>query len=156
MSFLAVAKGLLGGGGLDKIVGLIPNSNERRQAEEEFQKLLLDTAAQADADQNAVNLAQVQHDSLFVAGARPFIMWVCGFGLAYSAIVQPLLQDILTSTMVSPPILTPVDKETLMPITMALLGIGGARSFEKYKGVSREGLRLKGGGFFGRFRRKKK
>lgn len=136
---------------LDKV---IPDVNERRKQAEALEQVLITVAHEQDAQQNAINLEQAKHDSLFVAGPRPFIMWVCGFGLAYSAIGQPILQDILTSIyQESAPTLTPVNQEILMPITISLLGIGGARTFEKYKGVSRETMRLKRG-FFSRFRKK--
>ena len=37
-----------------------------------------------------VNKAQAQHPSVFVAGARPAVMWIGAFGLAYAAIIEPL------------------------------------------------------------------
>lgn len=146
--------GLLGGPITSVLEKFIPDTNARREASELMEKTILEVSAQADKDQNAINLEQAKHDSLFVAGPRPFIMWVCGFGLAYSAIGQPMLQDILSAVYgAAAPKLTPVDQEVLMPITMALLGLGGARSFEKFKNVSRESLRLKRG-IFSQFRRK--
>jgi hypothetical protein len=77
-----------------------------------------------------INEVQAAHKSLFVAGSRPFIMWVCGFALAYSTIAHPIL-DIWFDMPV-------VDVSLLMPVMMGLLGLGGMRSFEKAKGVSRE------------------
>ena len=32
--------------------------------------------------QQQINEIQAHHRSIFVAGARPFILWVCGFALA--------------------------------------------------------------------------
>ena len=77
-----------------------------------------------------VNKVEAAHKSLFVAGARPFIMWVCGIALAYNTIMHPIL-DIWFDMPV-------VDVSILMPVLMGLLGLGGMRSFEKAKGVSRE------------------
>ena len=137
-------------GALDNV---IPDVNERRLQAEKLEQILIEVAGKQDEQQNAINLEQSKHDSLFVAGPRPFIMWVCGVGLAYSAIGQPILQDILAAILKDgAPTLTPVNQETLMPITVSLLGIGGARTFEKYKGVSRETMRLKRG-LFSRFRK---
>ena len=42
--------------------------------------------------QSEINKVQASHRSIFVAGPRPFIMWVCGFGLLYAFIVDPVLQ----------------------------------------------------------------
>ena len=36
-----------------------------------------------DALQAQTNIEQAKHPSLFVAGARPAIMWICAFALAY-------------------------------------------------------------------------
>lgn len=41
--------------------------------------------------QQATNTAQAQHHSLFVAGARAFIMWGCGFSVVWQFVVRPLL-----------------------------------------------------------------
>ena len=37
--------------------------------------------------QAEISKAQVAHRSLFVAGARPFIMWVCGAGFLFSFVI---------------------------------------------------------------------
>ena len=38
-----------------------------------------------------INKAEAQHKSIFVAGWRPFIGWVCGFDLAYNFVLRDLL-----------------------------------------------------------------
>ena len=38
------------------------------------------------------NVAQAQHPSLFVAGARPAIMWICALGLFTSFFIMPLAE----------------------------------------------------------------
>ena len=83
-----------------------------------------------------VNKEQAKHGSIFVAGARPFIMWVCGFALAYHFIIQPLLVFIVT--VAGQQIELPVfEIGELSTILMGLLGLGGMRSYEKTKGVAR-------------------
>ena len=77
-----------------------------------------------------VNKVQAAHKSLFVAGARAFIMWVCGFALLYSTLIHPILDIWLEMPI--------VDVSLLMPVLMGLLGLGGMRTLEKTKGVSRE------------------
>jgi len=145
--------GLLAGpieGLLDKV---IPDVNERRQKAEEMEAALVAISDKQQSQQNEINLQQAKHDSIFIAGPRPFAMWVCGASLAYSFILQPILQDILTFIYKeAAPTLTTLDQATLMPVTMGLLGLGGYRTYEKYKGVSRETLRLKRG-IFSRFRK---
>jgi len=68
------------------------------------------------------------HKSLFVAGARPAIMWICGLGLGYNVLVHPIL-----SIWFSMP---PVETELLYPTLMGMLGLGTMRSFDKKNGVA--------------------
>jgi len=77
-----------------------------------------------------INKIEAASKSLFVAGCRPFIMWICGLGLAYNTLVHPVL-DIWLDMPV-------VDVSLLMPVLMGLLGLGGMRTYEKVKGVARE------------------
>ena len=94
-----------------------------------------------------VNVEAAKSHSVFVAGARPFIIWVCGFGLAYSSIIYPFLCWIwsilkacgyIPLDAVSPP---EIDSSALMSLVTGLLGLGGMRSFEKIKGVSRNTIK---------------
>ena len=83
-----------------------------------------------------VNKAEAQHRSIFVAGWRPFIGWTCGVALAYNYVLQPILIFILAQTghLMNLPAL---DLNEIMPVLMGMLGLGGLRTFEKYKGVSK-------------------
>ena len=80
--------------------------------------------------QMEINKVQAAHKSLFVAGGRPFILWVCGCGFAYNVLIHPIL-DIWFA-------MPTIDPSLLYPVMMALLGIGGFRTVEKLKGVARE------------------
>jgi hypothetical protein len=93
---------------------------------------------------HSANLAQIEinkqeaaHKSLFVAGWRPFVGWVCGFALAYHFIVSPILTFILTISGVTQELPT-FDFSQLSTILMGMLGLGGLRSYEKMKSVSGE------------------
>ena len=48
--------------------------------------------------QAEINKVQAHHRSTFVAGARPFLMWVCGAGMAMAFIVNPLIEYFLPKT----------------------------------------------------------
>lgn len=92
--------------------------------------------------QIAVNAQEAQHDSLFVAGWRPFIGWVCGLAFTWAFLFYP----IFSFTVIAfdwPTDLTRVpelDLASMMPILMGMLGLGAMRSWEKKEGVSREQL----------------
>ena len=93
-----------------------------------------------DLAQAQANVEQAKSPSVFIAGARPAIMWICAFGLGWQFVFQPVtawLFTVLGSDMVLPILAT----EGLMPLTLSLLGLGSMRSFEKFKGVQRNNMR---------------
>lgn len=149
MSFLPLIDKFLSGGAVGKILDFIPNVNERREHERELRNTLIEFASSIDEAQNAVNLEQAKHDSLFVAGARPFAMWGAAICFFYTVGGVPLLQNVLEIFMPMfdqpVPTLTKLDTEEVRPLLYGLLGLGGFRMGEKMMGVSRESLELKPG-----------
>lgn len=95
---------------------------------------------QLDLAQAQANIEQAKHASIFVAGARPAIMWVCCFALAWQFILAPI-----TSWLVAlgypAVLLPPLETEGLIGLIMALLGLGGMRTVEKWQGVARNNLK---------------
>jgi hypothetical protein len=87
--------------------------------------------------QTEINLAEAQHPSVFVAGWRPAIGWVCALGLAYQFLLNPTLMWIikLFGSTIQPPDLA---TEGLMTLVMSLLGLGGLRTYEKVREVNRQ------------------
>lgn len=86
--------------------------------------------------QQAITQTEAKHPSVFVAGARPFIIWVSGFGIAYQFILYPLLLwfwAIAGQEMASAP--PAIDASTLMTMVLSMLGVGTMRSFDKYNGT---------------------
>lgn len=82
-----------------------------------------------------INKAEAQHSSVFVAGWRPFIGWVCGLALAYEYLMLPLFAWLsLNVGWQSPPHLV---MDGMMELVLAMLGVAGLRTFEKVKGVAR-------------------
>jgi|TARA_R110000824_G_scaffold209642_1_gene395487 hypothetical protein len=80
--------------------------------------------------QLAINKTEAAHKSLFVSGWRPAIGWCCGFSLFYSTILAPFL-----GIWVEVP---EIDSTLLTSTMLGMLGLVGARSYEKVKKVSRE------------------
>ena len=84
-----------------------------------------------------VNKTEAAHKSLFVAGWRPAIGWICGLGMLSNFIVVPMTNFGLA--LAGSPIVVPlIELETMMPVLLGMLGLGGMRSFEKVKGRARE------------------
>ena len=94
-------------------------------------------AHEAQLAQVEVNKQEAQHRSIFVAGWRPFVGWVCGIALAYHFVLAPIILFSVSITGIQIPELPSFNMETLTTVLLGMLGLGGLRSFEKYKGVSK-------------------
>ena len=93
-----------------------------------------------DLAQAQTNLEQAKHPSIFVAGARPAIMWICAFGLGWQFVFQPVAVWAIAVSSIDI-VLPIIQTEGLMSLTLALLGLGGMRSFEKSKGIQRNNMK---------------
>ena len=93
-----------------------------------------------DLAQAQTNLEQAKHSSVFIAGARPAIMWICAFGLGWQFVFQPVAAWILAVSG-SELMLPLFETEGLMPLTLSLLCLGSMRSFEKFKGIQRNSMK---------------
>jgi len=115
------------------VAGLLDKFIEDKDAKA---KLSHEIATLAEKQAQELALAQIKvnevsaaHRSLFVAGGRPAIMWICALGLLYSVLVHPILDIWLD--------MPEINTDILMPVLMGLLGLGGMRTVEKIKGVAK-------------------
>jgi Holin of 3TMs, for gene-transfer release len=83
-----------------------------------------------------INKAEAVSPSVFVAGWRPFIGWVCGTACAWNWIGLSLAKFIAITWFAKTINLNPADVSEMMPVLMGMLGLGGLRTYEKVKGVS--------------------
>lgn len=113
---------------LDKV---IPDKDEANKLAHEIATMAANFAHEEAKMQMEVNKTEAAHKSLFVAGWRPFVGWVCGIAMASNFILVPYLAAVGMT-------LTPLPLDTMMPVLLGMLGLGGMRSFEKSKKVSRE------------------
>tara|TARA_R110000822_G_scaffold297130_2_gene419683 strand:- start:138 stop:548 length:411 start_codon:yes stop_codon:yes gene_type:complete len=90
--------------------------------------------------QAKINEVSAANPSLFVSGARPFILWICGAGLLYASLLEPLLRFIATVYFGYEGTFPSIDSDITQHVLMGVLGLGSMRSFEKHKGVARESL----------------
>ena len=115
----------------------LPEDKEKRAAaEREIEAQLTTHLAKIDLAQLDINKTEAAHRSVFVSGWRPFIGWACGAAMALNFIVFPLASFVLAQTghLVKLPTL---DMSEMMPVLMGLLGLGGLRTVEKIKQVSK-------------------
>ena len=94
-------------------------------------------AQQALLAQLEINKAEAASGSLFKGGWRPAVGWVCALAFAYHYLLQPLLVFILIASGVNLPELPEFEMGTLLTVLGGLLGIGGLRSYEKTKGLTK-------------------
>ena len=91
--------------------------------------------------QSKVNEISAASPTLFVSGARPFIMWICGVGLLYASLLEPILRFIATVFFGYAGKFPLIDSEITLQVLMGMLGLGTMRSFEKHKGIARHSMK---------------
>lgn len=114
---------------IDKI---FPDKNEAEKAKVKMAELAMqgqleELKAQTSLmlEQMNINKEEAKNASMWVAGARPFIMWICGCSLAYNYILQPMLGFFTGWPMPA------LDSTELMALLMGMLGFGAYRSYDK-------------------------
>ena len=112
--------------GLKVLDKFIPDPAAKAQAEKDLRDSLL----QWDQSQTKINEIEAANSNLFVSGWRPSIGWIGAIGLAYQYIIRPLCVGFGVGH------LPPLDG-SLMELVVAVLGLGGMRSWEKYNGLAK-------------------
>lgn len=123
---------------VEKLVDRIPDPNARAEAKEEMERELLNAVQMASQAQTEINKQEAKHSSVFVAGWRPFIGWICGIGLLWAYIAEPTVSWAVTIWAPSVKTLPSIDTGSLYQLVLGMLGMGALRSWEKTKGVARE------------------
>ena len=90
----------------------------------------------ANLAQLEVNKVEAAHKNVFVAGWRPFTGWVCASALAYHFILEPIIVFGLALNNIQLT-LPQFDMGSLLTVLMGMLGLGGLRTFEKTKGITK-------------------
>lgn len=129
----AIAAGL-------KVVGQVidrawPDPTEAAKHKLEAESQLREALKGWDDQQSKINQAEAGSASLFVAGWRPFVGWVCGGALAYTYIVAPLFVFGAQFAGIVPPKLPALDGN-LYELLIAMLGMAGLRTYEKQIGAT--------------------
>jgi hypothetical protein len=97
----------------------------------------INNAYQLQLSQLEINKVEAGSASLFVAGWRPAIGWVCGVSLLYAALVEPIARFIATVLFTYTGMFPIINTELTLQILLGLLGLAGMRSFEKSKGITK-------------------
>jgi len=121
---------------LDKF---IEDKDQKNALAHEIATLATKQAHEAAMGQIETNKAEAAHCSIFVAGWRPMVGWVCAVALAYHFIIHPIVVFAIVSFNVGlhPSDLPSFEMDSLMTVLLGMLGLGGLRTFEKTKGVAK-------------------
>jgi hypothetical protein len=114
---------------------LWPDPNQAAAAKLELLKLQQSGELAQITGQLEINKAEAQHSSVFVAGWRPFIGWVCGSALAYQYLIRPLVAGLSVAIGHPLPEMPGLDAN-LWELMFGMLGFGTLRTVEKMKGVA--------------------
>lgn len=128
-SLVAPVSGLL-----DKF---IEDKDQRALLAHEIATLAEKQAQEQIVEQIKTNQIEAAHQSMFVAGWRPAVGWVCALAMLLNFILIPFInlgmefagQDIRLDL---------IEMDTMMPVLLGMLGLGGMRSYEKARSVARE------------------
>lgn len=120
----------------EKLVGnILPQT--KNQAE--------DQALQAAKTQTDVNLAEAEHESVFVAGWRPYIGWICGTVVACYYIPYALASVVMWTILCwQTKHLQPkpdIGVNDLIGLLAPMLGFGVLRSLDKFNGVDTKNIK---------------
>ena len=110
---------------------VIPDKAAAEKAKLEMAATLQSQEFQVTIEQIKVNAEEAKSSSIFVAGWRPFVGWVCGVGLAYAAIVLPIMEfsaKVIWGYKGAFPI---IDWAILSNVLIGMLGLAGMRTYEK-------------------------
>lgn len=124
-------------GGIVETVGNV--ADDLFTSDEERAKMELDGyRAETDrlSSQTEINKIEAASASVWVSGARPFIMWVCGVAFAYAAVLEPLLRfgaKVWFGYLGDFPV---IDTDLTMQVLFGILGLGVMRSYDKKQGTS--------------------
>jgi hypothetical protein len=133
-----------GGKVLDKLTAYFPDQASKDAAKLEILKMqqsgeLAAMAAETDLAkaQIAVNAVEAASGSLFVAGWRPWIGWICGVAFGYAAILEPLMRFVATVIYKYTGAFPVIDTVLTLQVLLGMLGLGVMRSWDKGKGVTK-------------------
>ena len=121
-----------------KLIGkFVRDKDKAAQLSHEISTMAEKHAQELAKGQLAINKEEAKSGNIFVAGWRPFIGWSCGVALVWHFIAAPFIIFFAALFGATLPPLPEFDMGSLMTVLMGMLGLGGLRTFEKYKKVTK-------------------
>ena len=125
-------------GPVSKLVGkFIEDKDVKNKLSHDLATLAQRHAQELAKSQIEVNKMEAQSRHWFVASWRPFIGWTCGIALMWHFVLSQFILFFATMFGYTLPALPEFGMGSLMTVLMGMLGLGGLRTFEKYKGMTK-------------------
>ena len=130
-----ISGGLVGAaeGVADIVDRFVETEDERKAADLIKARMMM----QPSLVQTELNKIEAGHRSVFVAGWRPFIGWVCGAALLYNFVLRDLLAWLILNTGLEASMPPDLAMDELITILLGMLGLGAFRTVEKFGGKAR-------------------
>tara|TARA_B110000503_G_scaffold141983_1_gene237257 strand:- start:701 stop:1078 length:378 start_codon:yes stop_codon:yes gene_type:complete len=107
----------------------IPDADVKQQIAHELATMSERHAQELAVAQIKLNTEEAK-GNWFQSGWRPATGWVCVLGFAVNFLISPLAAGFGV-------IIPQANTSIMMPVLMGLLGLGGMRSFERFKGIGK-------------------
>ena len=125
---------------LNKAVSLVPDKNKIAQQKADLEKELVKALVDVDKEQAKINREDAKATgklSWIQRLWRPSLAWICVMAFGFQFLVIPITTwyGAITSNPINLPTLP---SDVLMTTLFALLGLTGARSFEKLKKIDKK------------------
>ena len=115
----------------------IPDQDLKRKLSHEIATMSEKHAQQLALAQIKVNAAEAASGSLFKGGWRPCVGWLCAIAFGYHFVLQPVIIFVVALVGIEIPELPEFDMGTLLTVLGGMLGIGGLRTYEKQKWLTK-------------------
>jgi phenylpyruvate tautomerase PptA (4-oxalocrotonate tautomerase family) len=119
---------------LDKVV---EDKDQKAKLAHEIATMAERHAQELARGQIEINKEEAKSRNIFIAGWRPFVGWTCGLALFWHFLGLPVTLFITGWFDLQHPPLPEFDMQSLMTVLLGMLGLGGMRTFEKFKGVTK-------------------
>ena len=119
---------------LDKF---IEDKDQKARLAHEVATMAQNHAQELAKGQLEINKMEAQHRSIFVAGWRPFLGWGLSFAMIWHFVLAPITIFGFSYAGVEAPEFPAFDMDSLMTVLLGMLGLGGLRTVEKVKGLTK-------------------
>jgi len=119
---------------LDKVV---EDKDQKAKLAHEIATMAERHAQELAKGQIDINKEEAKSRNIFIAGWRPFVGWTCGLALFWHFLGLPVTLFVTGWFNLQHPPLPEFDMQSLMTVLLGMLGLGGMRTFEKFKGITK-------------------